>query len=187
MIVRSAFARSSCVNFFPSSVLAVKFARALKSVLAADSSSSGSASPVPPPYQVQVQVQRRNPLRQQAQNDLFLQAYRLCAQARQYFPLSALFEVLHVDGKERLLPILRETESLPAQLEHSDEENADLKRMCEEAGWLMDESRRSALEQQKLVEKLLQEREEMAETIRRMEEELNNRTKIEKAAEVDHT
>lgn len=70
----------------------------------------------PPPYTVQVQVQRRNPLRQQAQNELFMQAYSMSAQAGQYFPLSALFELLHVDGKERILPVLRENEVIQQQM-----------------------------------------------------------------------
>lgn len=139
-------------------------------------------SSLTPAYQVQVQVQRRNPLRQQAQNDLFLQAYRLSAQAGQYFPLSALFELLHVDGKERILPLLKEYESLPVLLEQQQEENTDLKRLCEEAGWLMDTHQQNAVKQQELVSKLLAEREELEETIRQMQSELDNRKQIEEAA-----
>ena len=129
-----------------------------------------------PPYSVQVQVQRRNPLRQQAQNDLFLQAYRLSAQAGQYFPLSALFDILHVDGKDRILPVLRENELLP-------QENADLRRMCEQAGELMDNQRQTARGQQQVVEKLLEERAQMEDTIRLMKAELDRRTQIEEAVE----
>ena len=70
----------------------------------------GGASMPPPPYTVQVQVQRRNPLRQQAQNELFMEAYAMCAKAGQPFPLSVLFELLQIDGKERVLPVIRETE-----------------------------------------------------------------------------
>jgi len=139
-------------------------------------------SSLTPAYQVQVQVQRRNPLRQQAQNDLFLQAYRLSAQAGQYFPLSALFELLHVDGKERIIPLLKEYENLPVLLEKQQEENTDLKRLCEEAGWLMDTHQQNAIKQQEIVSKLLAEREELQETIRQMQEELNNRKQIEEAA-----
>jgi hypothetical protein len=88
----------------------------------------GQPKAVPvPPYSVQVQVQRRNPLRQQAQNDLFLQAYRLSAQAGQYFPLSMLFELLHVDGKDRILPVLRQNEAqqmLMQQLQATVEQQA---------------------------------------------------------------
>lgn len=71
----------------------------------------------PPPYTVQVQVQRRNPLRQQAQNELFMQAYSMSAQAGQYFPLSVLFELLHVDGKERILPVLKQNEQAQMQMQ----------------------------------------------------------------------
>jgi len=132
---------------------------------------------------VQVQVQRRNPLRQQAQNELFLQAYQLSAQAGQYFPLSALFELLHVDGKERILPVLRENEHLPAQLEQQQTENADLKRMCTEASQIMNRQQQSADGQKELVEKLLAEREEMQHMIEQMQKELDRRTQIEEAAE----
>ncbi len=135
----------------------------------------------PPPYTVQVQVQRRNPLRQQAQNDLFLQAYQLSAQAGQYFPLSALIELLNVDGKERILPVLRENEQLPMQLVKADQEKQELRDMCQKADWLMTRQQRDAQSQQELVEKLLRERDEMEETIRRMQAELENRDKIEEA------
>lgn len=70
---------------------------------------------VPPPYTVQIQVQRRNPLRIQAQNELFLQAYSMAAQAQQLFPLSALFEVMQVDGKDRIMPVLKATETFTEQ------------------------------------------------------------------------
>ncbi len=75
----------------------------------------GGALP-PPPYTVQVQVQRRNPLRQQAQNELFLQAYDMAARAGQPLRLSALFELMQVDGKERILPLLRQAERIPEQM-----------------------------------------------------------------------
>lgn len=77
----------------------------------------------PPPYTVQVQVQRRNPLRQQAQNELFMQAYSMAAQAGASFPLSALFELLHVDGKERVLPVLKEFEMHQQQMQQLAQQN----------------------------------------------------------------
>ena len=64
----------------------------------------------PPPYSVRVEVQRRNPLRVQARNELFMQAYTLAAQSGCPLPLSALFELLDADGKERVLPLIREME-----------------------------------------------------------------------------
>ena len=68
-------------------------------------------------------MQRRNPLRQQAQNELFLQAYRMSAEAGQVFPLSALFELLHVDGKERILPLLKQYDEVQKQLDSMKAEN----------------------------------------------------------------
>lgn len=63
-----------------------------------------------PPYSVQVQVSRRNPLRVQAQNDLFLQAYSMAAQGGQNFPLTTLFRLLNVDGKDKIMPVLEEND-----------------------------------------------------------------------------
>ena len=77
----------------------------------------------PPPYTVQVQVQRRNPLRQQAQNELFMQAYSMSAQAGQIFPLSVLFELLQVDGKDKILPILRQSDALTQQMQQLSQQN----------------------------------------------------------------
>jgi len=77
----------------------------------------------PPPYTVQVQVQRRNPLRQQAQNELFLKAYSMSAEAGQIFPLSALFELMHVDGKDRILPLLRQYDEAQKQLDEMAQDN----------------------------------------------------------------
>lgn len=86
----------------------------------------------PPPYTVQVQVQRRNPLRQQAQNELFMQAYSMSAQAGQNFPLSVLFELLHVDGKERILPVLKQNDAMLAQMQQMQQENQMLAQQNQE-------------------------------------------------------
>ena len=74
---------------------------------------------VAPPYTVSVQVQRRNPLRVQAQNELFIQAYTMAAQAGQQFPLSLLFDLLVVDGKERILPVLQQVDQQTQQLQQA--------------------------------------------------------------------
>lgn len=79
-----------------------------------------------PCYTVQVQVQRRNPLRQQAQNELFMQAYSMAAQAGASFPLSVLFELLHVDGKEKILPILKQSETMYQQMQELAAQNEQL-------------------------------------------------------------
>ncbi len=64
----------------------------------------------PPPYAVRVDVQRRNPLRVQGRNELFMQAYQMAGQSGTPLPLSALFALLEVDGKERALSAIREAE-----------------------------------------------------------------------------
>ena len=79
-----------------------------------------------PPYSVRVQVQRRNPLRVQAQNELFIQAYTMAAQAGQQFPLVLLFEMLNVDGKERILPILQQVDQQTQMLQQLQAENQRL-------------------------------------------------------------
>ncbi len=93
----------------------------------------------PPPYTVQVQVSRRNPLRIQAQNELYIQAYTMAAQAGQMFPLKVLFELLVVDGKDRIMPILEEVDqttkmiqSLQQQVAMLQESNANMKGTIDE-------------------------------------------------------
>lgn len=88
----------------------------------------------PPPYVVQIQIQRKNPLRVQAQNDLVLQAYTMSAQAGQQFPLSVLFRLLNVDGKENILPVLDQLDTqqqmmqqMQAQMQQMQMENENLK------------------------------------------------------------
>ena len=117
----------------------------------------------PPPYIVEVQVQRRNPLRQQAQNELFMQAYQMASQAGQTFPLSVLFDLLSVDGKERIVPVLREIELLPAmELEQSHSEAG------ERAGRLLAQGQEMASQLQAMV----REREELLNEMAQMQSEL---------------
>lgn len=93
----------------------------------------------PPPYTVQIQVQRRNPLRIQAENELFIQAYTMSAQAGQTFPLHLLFELLNVDGKERILPILREADQQAQLLAQLQQQNAELQQSVENLQNVVDE------------------------------------------------
>ena len=80
----------------------------------------------PPPYTVSIQIQRSNPMRVQAQNDLFLQAYSMSAQSGQNFPLSVLFEMLNVDGKDRILPILQRVEQTTQMMQQLQMQNEQL-------------------------------------------------------------
>ena len=86
----------------------------------------------PPPYTVQIQVQRRNPLQVQAQNDLFIQAYTMSAQSGQSFPLTALFELLNVDGKDKIMPILRQNDMMMAQMQQLQMQNQQMAAQIEE-------------------------------------------------------
>lgn len=117
----------------------------------------------PPPYIVQVQVQRRNPLRQQAQNELFMQAYEMAAQAGQAFPLSVLFDLLAVDGKERILPVLKELEMMPMMEMAQGQVDAG-----ERAGRLLEKGQEMAKQMQAMV----QEREELLHEMAQMQGEL---------------
>ena len=87
---------------------------------------------MPPPYVVQIQVQRRNPLRQQAQNELFMQAYSMAAQAGAPFPLSVLFRLLHVDGKERILPEIQAFEQYAQQMQELAMQNQQMQAQMQE-------------------------------------------------------
>lgn len=71
----------------------------------------------PPPYNVQVYVQKRNPNYVAAQNEMFTQAYTMAAQAGQFFPLSSWLQLINVDGKDRLLPIVEEAETYQQQMQ----------------------------------------------------------------------
>ena len=72
---------------------------------------------MPPPYFVQIEISRRNPARIDAMNEMFMQAYTMAAQAQQYFPLSALFRIMNIDGKDRLLPIIEANEARQNQMQ----------------------------------------------------------------------
>jgi UDP-N-acetylglucosamine transferase subunit ALG13 len=39
-----------------------------------------------------------------------MEAYTMAAQAQQNFPLSALFRILNLDGKDKILPVIEENE-----------------------------------------------------------------------------
>ena len=95
----------------------------------------------PPPYSVQIEIQSRDPARIANQNQMFMEAYTMAAQAQQAFPLSALFQMLNLDGKDRILPIIQaneqwqqqmmqmqqQMEQMSAQMEGLQKENTNLR------------------------------------------------------------
>ena len=95
----------------------------------------------PPPYSVQIEISSKDPQRIANQNQMFMEAYTMSAQAQQFFPLSALFQILNLDGKDRILPVIQanetyqqqmqalqqQVEQMGAQMEQMQQENNNLK------------------------------------------------------------
>ena len=96
-----------------------------KHLMGADAAGKGKLPS--PPYHVQIQISRRNPLRVQAQNELYIQAYTMAAQAGQQFPLHMLFELLQVDGKDRVMPVLQNLDQTQQMMQQITQENETLK------------------------------------------------------------
>lgn len=86
----------------------------------------GKGAMAAPPYMVQVEVNQKNPVRIEAQNQMFMEAYTMAAQAQQYFPLSALFQLLNVEGKDRLLPVIRENEQTQNRISQLEQQNQQM-------------------------------------------------------------
>lgn len=77
----------------------------------------GKGAVNPPPYSVQIEVSSRDPQRIANQNQMFMEAYTMSAQAQQFFPLSSLFQILNLDGKDKILPVIRENEHYQEQMQ----------------------------------------------------------------------
>ena len=71
----------------------------------------------PPPYTVQIEVSSRDPQRIANQNQMFMEAYTMSAQAQQFFPLSSLFNILNLDGKDKILPVIQANEHYQEQMQ----------------------------------------------------------------------
>jgi len=70
-----------------------------------------------PHYTVQVQVQRKNPMRIQAFNETVLSASQMYAQNGTPLPVSTVFDAMNLDGKERIMAILREADARNDQMQ----------------------------------------------------------------------
>jgi hypothetical protein len=98
----------------------------------------------PPPYTVQIEISSRDPQRIANQNQMFMEAYTMAAQAQQFFPLSSLFRILNLDGKDKILPVIEvnenyqqqmqqmqaQMEQMGQQMEQMAEENQNLKKIA---------------------------------------------------------
>jgi len=71
----------------------------------------------PPPYAVQIEINSKDPQRIANQNQMFMEAYTMSAQAQQFFPLSALFQILNLDGKDKILPVIQANETYQQQMQ----------------------------------------------------------------------
>ena len=90
----------------------------------------------PPPYTVQIEVSSRDPQRIANQNQMFMEAYTMSAQAQQFFPLSSLFQILNLDGKDKILPVIQANEHYQEQMQQLQQQveqmGAQMQQMAEE-------------------------------------------------------
>ena len=87
----------------------------------------------PPAYTVQVEIASRDPARIDSINNMYMQAYTMAAQAKQFFPLSALFQMMNVEGKDRLLPVIRENEQTQQIMQQQQQQLEQLQQQLEQA------------------------------------------------------
>jgi TolA-binding protein len=78
---------------------------------------------------------------------MFVEAYNMAAQAQQFFPVSALFRILNLDGKDKVLPVIeanehyqeqmqqmqQQLEQMGQQMEQMQAENQNLRRTATQA------------------------------------------------------
>ena len=88
----------------------------------------------PPPYTVQIEVSSRDPQRIANQNQMFMEAYTMSAQAQQFFPLSALFNILNLDGKDKILPVIQENEHYQEQMQALQQQVEQMGQQLEQMG-----------------------------------------------------
>ena len=93
-------------------------------------STKGSVNP--PPYTVQIEVSSRDPQRIANQNQMFMEAYTMSAQAQQFFPLSALFNILNLDGKDKILPVIKANEHYQEQMQQMQQQLQQMQEQMEQ-------------------------------------------------------
>ncbi len=87
---------------------------------------------MPPPYTVQVEVDRRNPARVDAMNEMYMQMYTMSAEAQRPMKLSDLLRIMNIDGKDRLLPVVEETEAMYDQMAQMQQQMEQMQGQMEE-------------------------------------------------------
>lgn len=88
----------------------------------------------PPPYTVQIEVSSRDPQRIANQNQMFMEAYTMSAQAQQFFPLSSLFQILNLDGKDKILPVIQANEHYQEQMQALQQQVEQMGQQMEQMG-----------------------------------------------------
>lgn len=86
----------------------------------------------PPPYTVQIEVSSRDPQRIANQNQMFMEAYTMSAQAQQFFPLSSLFQILNLDGKDKILPVIEANENYQEQMQQMQQQMEQMAQQMEQ-------------------------------------------------------
>lgn len=85
----------------------------------------------PPPYLVRVDVERLNPNIVSNQNQLFIDAYKMSVESQKPMPLSTLFRMLNVDGKDKIIPVIDAAENLDETLQMLQQQNMQLQQTVE--------------------------------------------------------
>lgn len=101
----------------------------------------------PPPYTVRIQVQRRSPNAISDQNNLIIDAYKMSAEGGQMFPLSALFRLLNIDAKDRMLPVIESVEHYTETLQSTLQQNQQLTETVQQQAATIDALKQTLLKQ----------------------------------------
>lgn len=105
---------------------------------------TGSVVP-PPPYIVRVNVERMNPNFVSEQNQFFIDAYKMSVESQKPMPLSTLFRILNVDGKDKLLPIIDAAENYNETLQMVVQQNEQLNQTVQDQQKSIDALKRSVV------------------------------------------
>ena len=101
----------------------------------------------PPPYTVRIQVQRRSPNAISDQNNLIIDAYKMSAEGGQMFPLSALFRLLNIDAKDRMLPVIESVEHYTETLNATLQQNQQLTETVQQQAQTIEALKQTLLKQ----------------------------------------
>lgn len=102
-----------------------------------------------PPYLVRVQVQRRSPNAVADQNQIILEAYKMSAESQQNFPLSVLFRMLNVEGKDKILPAIEGAERYTEMMQQLAQQNQMLTQQVQQQAADINNLRNTVNEQAK--------------------------------------